>query len=98
MADHIAPNVKFDALNRAWRTFYVAIGFDAALLIGAGLTELLASGDITTTTFWITFGILVGKSVLISFASFLLRLKKAPAEPPAQPTELPVERDNITGL
>lgn len=101
MADHIASNVKFDALNRAWRTFYVAIGFDAALLIGAGLTELLNSADITTAAFWTTFGILVGKSVLISFASFLLRLKKAPAEPPVdKPTDLPktVERDDITGL
>lgn len=99
MADHIAPNVKFDALNRAWRTFYVAIGFDAALLIGAGLTDLLSKMDITSPAFWITFGILVGKSVLISLASFLLRLKKAPAEPPVEkPTDLPVERDNITGL
>lgn len=99
MADHAAPNVKFDALNRMWRTFYVAIGFDAALLIGAGLTELLSSGDITTQTFWITFAVLVGKSVLISLASFLLRLKKAPAEPPVEkPTDLPVERDEITGL
>lgn len=98
MADHVAPNVKFDALNRMWRTFYVAIGFDAALLIGAGLTELLSNGDVTTSAFWITFGVLIGKSVLISLASFLLRLKKAPAEPPAQPTELPVERDDVTGL
>lgn len=98
MADHAASVIRYDALNRAWRTFYVAIGFDAALLIGAGLTELLSKGDITSPTFWATFGILVGKSVLISLASFLLRLKKAPAEPPAQPSELPAERDEITGL
>lgn len=79
MADHAAPApTLWDALNRAWRTFYVAIGLDAALLIGAGLTDLLSTEDITTQTFWVTLGVLVAKSVLASLAAFLLRLKKAP--------------------
>jgi hypothetical protein len=76
--EEIARTVKLDAVNRAWRTFYVAIGFDAALLIGAGLTDLLSTADVTSQAFWIAFGIVVVKSVLISFASYLLRLKKAP--------------------
>jgi hypothetical protein len=79
MSEHAAPAPKlWDALNRAWRTFYVAIGLDAALLIGAGLTDLLSAADITTPAFWGTLGVLVAKSVLASLAAFLLRLKKAP--------------------
>jgi uncharacterized membrane protein SirB2 len=98
MADHIAPNVKFDALNRAWRTLYTAFGADALLLIGVGLLELLNTVEVTAQAFWIGLGVLVVKSVLTALGSYLLRLKKAPAEPPAQPTELPAERDDITGL
>lgn len=79
MTEHAAPTPKlWDALNRAWRTFYVNIGLDAALLIGAGLTDLLTKDDITTPAFWATLGILASKSVLASLAAFLLRLKKAP--------------------
>lgn len=68
-----------DALVRAWRTFYTAIGVDAAVLIGLGLTDLLTTSDITSATFWTTFGILIGKSVLTSLAAFLLRLKVTPS-------------------
>jgi high-affinity Fe2+/Pb2+ permease len=79
MADHAAPSsVKLDALNRAWRTLYTAFGADAALLIGAGLLELLDKVDISTEAFWIGLGILVAKSILTSLGSYLLRLKHAP--------------------
>jgi hypothetical protein len=79
MADHAAPSsVKLDALNRAWRTLYTAFGADAALLIGAGLLELLDKVDISTEAFWIGLGILVVKSILTSLGSYLLRLKHAP--------------------
>ena len=86
MADHaVIPTVgvKLDALNRAWRTLYVAFGADAALLIGAGLLQLLDKVDISTQAFWIGLGLLVVKSVLSAFGSYLLRLKVAPkALPP----------------
>lgn len=73
-------NQKFlDALVRAWRTFYVGIGIDAAGMIGLGLTDLLTTADISSEAFWIAFGILVGKSVLASLAAFLLRLKVTPS-------------------
>lgn len=84
MADHAAPvSVKLDALNRAWRTLYTAFGADAALLIGAGLLEMLDKVDISTKAFWIGFGVLVVKSLLTAFGSYLLRLKKAPRVDPA---------------
>jgi len=79
MAEHAAPvSVKTDALNRAWRTLYTGIILDALVLIGTGLTSLLTEHDITTQAFWVTFGILIGKSLLTSLGSFLLRLKVAP--------------------
>lgn len=82
MADHVAPtSVKMDALNRAWRTLYTGIILDALVLIGMGLNDLLTSADITTQQFWVTFGILIGKSLLTSLGSFLLRLKVAPKQP-----------------
>lgn len=70
--------VKTDALNRAARTLYTAFGADALLLIGAGLLELLNSVEITAQAFWVGLGILVVKSLLTAFGSYLLRLKKAP--------------------
>ena len=83
MAAHVAaPSTVSDALNRAWRTLYAGFILDALVLIGAGLTDLLTSADITTQAFWVTLGVLVVKSVLTSAASFLLRLKVAP-KPPA---------------
>ena len=84
MADHAATtSVKLDALNRAWRTLYTAFGADAALLIGAGLLTLLDKVEISTPAFWTGLGILVAKSVLTAFGSYLLRLKKAPPVDPA---------------
>jgi hypothetical protein len=83
MAGHAAePTVKADALNRAWRTLYTGIILDALVLIGTGLTSLLTEHDITSEAFWITFGILIGKSFLTSLGSFLLRLKVTPKVEP----------------
>lgn len=70
---------QLDALVRAWRTLYTAIGVDAAVLIGLGLTDLLTDADVSSAAFWTTFGILIGKSILTSLAAFLLRLKVTPS-------------------
>ena len=83
MAEHAAPlSVRLDALNRAWRTLYVAFGADAAVLIGAGLLDLLSKDvDVSAPAFWTGAGILVVKSVLSAFGAYLLRLKVAPKPP-----------------
>lgn len=82
MADHIAvkeSGVRTDALIRAARTFYTAIGVDILALIGVGLTDLLNSGTpVTAGAFWSLAGVLVVKSVLTGVASYLLRLKVTP--------------------
>lgn len=86
MPDHAAPtSVKLDALNRAWRTLYTALGADVALLVGTGLLALLDSVEITSQAFWVGLGILVVKSILTALGSYLLRLKKAPRVDP-EPT------------
>lgn len=74
-----AVTVRSDAQSRALSTLWQGIGVDALVLIGLGLTELMAMGDPTSGAFWLTIGILVVKSFLTALASFLVRLK-FPAE------------------
>lgn len=81
MADHaaIASNAKFlDALDRAWRTAWQGFLVDGLSVAGAGLVIMLNDGDLTSPVFWSTAGIMVAKSVAMSFASFLARLKVEP--------------------
>lgn len=82
MADHLvvkSASVSNDALVRAWRTFYTAVGLDILILIGAGLSSLMESGvDVTSGVFWSAAGVLVLKSVFTGLATYLLRLKVTP--------------------
>ena len=85
MADHkaeVASNSKFlDALDRAWRTLWQGFIVDGLATAGGGLVVLLADGDITSPVFWGTVGLLFAKSLAMSFASFLARLKVEPKTP-----------------
>jgi len=81
MADHVAVagNAKFlDALDRAWRTIKQGILLDASVAIGGGLIVLMETGDVTSPVFWSAVGILVAKSLLMSAAAFLHRMKSDP--------------------
>lgn len=81
MGDHVAVpatvTVRSDAWSRAVRTLWIAFGVDAAIMIGTGLTAMLVDADISSKAFWTGLGILVGKSVLSSLASYLVRLRFA---------------------
>lgn len=84
MADHaaVASNAKFlDALDRAWRTAWQGFLLDGLTVAGAGLAVLLADGDLSSPTFWAAAGLMVAKSIAMSFASFLARLKVEPKAP-----------------
>lgn len=84
MADHeaVASNAKFlDALDRAWRTLWQGFILDGLAAAGTGLVVLLADGDLTSPLFWGTVGLLFAKSLAMSFASFLARMKVAPKTP-----------------
>lgn len=108
MADHLVvknDSVSNDALVRAWRTFYTAVGLDILVLIGAGLSSMLDSGvDVTSGAFWVAAGVLVLKSVLTGIGTFLLRLRVTPRNEkdlgPAVVTqaEYPDEELGVSGL
>lgn len=88
MADHEAVpasgSIKLlDALDRAWRTFYAAVGVDLLLALGLGLQQLMVTNDPFTPTFWWLLLALFVKSVLASVASFFLRYAKQPKVPTA---------------
>lgn len=83
----MTPEVTADALDRAWRTLWQGFLVDGLAAAGAGLMILLADGDLTSPVFWTAAGLMVAKSVLTSFASYLARLKSEPrAALPADPT------------
>jgi hypothetical protein len=93
MADHEAPpaasSIKLlDALDRAWRTFYAAVGVDLILAIGLGMQQLMIEQDPFTSAFWWMLLVLVVKSILAAIASFFLRYAKKPAVPTAAESPL----------
>lgn len=84
MADHAKDNSAFlDALDRAWRTMWQGVILDALVAIGGGILLLMETGDLTSPVFWSAVVLLIGKSFVMSGASFLARLKVAPKAPPA---------------
>ena len=78
MADHAAPSIIPDALERAVRTLWQGFIVDGLSVAGAGLVIMLQDGDLTSPLFWSAAGLMVAKSLLVSFASFLARLKSTP--------------------
>jgi hypothetical protein len=80
MADHAAPSVIPDAFERALRTLWQGFIVDGLSVAGTGLVILLADGDLTSPLFWSAAGLMVAKSLAVSFASFLARLKSTPKE------------------
>jgi len=80
LGDHVSVEsiIHSDAVNRAVRTFWQGIGFDAATAIGAGTLILVNNVPVESEVFWQSIGVLVLKSVVVSAASYLARLKLAP--------------------
>lgn len=81
----VATVDRADAVQRALRTLWQGFGVDAAGAIGVGLVLLLTTGDVLSPVFWGAVGVLVVKSLLMSLASYLQRLRKAPAALPEDP-------------
>lgn len=80
MAAHAAPSIMPDAVERAFRTLWQGFIVDGLSVAGAGLVILLADGDLSSPLFWSAAGLMVAKSLAVSFASFLARLKSTPKE------------------
>lgn len=80
MGDHSTTNlVKADARNRALRTLWTALGIDLAVAIGLAASTWIADADVSSPAAWGALGILVTKSLVQAVASYLVRLKVAPA-------------------
>ena len=81
MADHVSTPLpaQVDALQRAARTLWQGIGVDAVATIGAGTIVLVNGGDVMSPIFWSGIAALVVKSVVMSAASYMSRLKLPPA-------------------
>lgn len=82
MADHLAPSVVSDALERAWRTLWQGFIVDGLAAAGTGLVLLLSDADLSSPVFWNLALLMVAKSLAVSFASFLARLKSTPIHGP----------------
>ena len=78
MADHVSPTVLGDAFERAWRTLWQGFIVDGLAAAGTGLVLLLTDADLTSPAFWSLAALMVAKSLAVSFASFLARLKAPP--------------------
>jgi hypothetical protein len=85
MPEHAAPSIIPDAIERALRTLWQGFIVDGLSTAGAGLIILLADGDLMSPLFWSAAGLMVAKSLLVSFASFLSRLKSTPKQSLPQP-------------
>jgi ribose/xylose/arabinose/galactoside ABC-type transport system permease subunit len=82
MADHLAPSVVGDAFERAWRTLWQGFIVDGLAAAGTGLVLLLSDADLSSPVFWNLAALMVAKSLAVSFASFLARLKSTPIHGP----------------
>jgi uncharacterized membrane protein len=81
VADHSAGDYPdwVDAIIRAWRTFYVSVGVDILMAIGAGLLILLdGEVDILSPIFWTGVLTLALRSVVTGIATYWVRLKFPP--------------------
>jgi hypothetical protein len=80
MGDHSFTQspVHADAVNRALRTLWTGFGVDAATAIGAGTLLLVNEVDVNSELFWTSMGVLALKSIVTSFASYLVRLNITP--------------------
>lgn len=70
--------VVLDARNRSWRTFVQGLGTDIFVALGVGAGDM-AGVDLFTQHGWQIIGLSLAKTVIVAGASYLTRLKVAPA-------------------
>lgn len=71
------PVVQADARNRAWRTLVQGLGYDVATAVVLVLVATV--GDLQwTRAYWITLGLAVAKSAVLSGVAYFARLLVKP--------------------
>lgn len=78
MNSSTAP-VKAAATERGVRTLVQGLGIDVAVAVAVVLLAWLPDANLTASEAWLALGVAVGKSVLTAVASYVMRLKAAPA-------------------
>lgn len=68
-----------DAVNRSRRTLTQGLLVDVAIAVATGLLLWLPDADLSSRDAWIVLGTALAKSVLTAVASYVMRLKVAPA-------------------
>lgn len=74
-------DVRADARNRALRTFWQGLGIDVLIAVAAVLLAWADTADLTSREAWAALGLLLAKTLLITAASFVMRLKMPPPAP-----------------
>lgn len=77
--------VKAAAAERGRRTAIQGLAIDVAVAVAVVLLAWLPDADLASSTAWVILGTAVAKSVLTALASYVMRLKVAPAEETAEP-------------
>jgi len=76
--------VKAAATERGRRTLIQGLAIDLGVAVAVVLLAWLPDANLTSGEAWLAVGVAVAKSVLTALASYVMRLKVAPAEETAQ--------------
>lgn len=77
----MTTQVEQAAKERAWRTFKQQFPLDVAVILIPLFIDVLANtSSWGTTTYWITVGVSIGKTVLGILLAYVMRLKSPPKE------------------
>lgn len=77
--------IQAAAAERGRRTIVQGLAIDVAVAVAVVLLAWLPDADLASSTAWVILGTAVAKSVLTALASYVMRLKVAPAEETAEP-------------
>jgi hypothetical protein len=75
------PSVESDARTRAFRTFVQGLAVDVLAAAGVAVAAAISGGISWTQTYWVTFGLALGKSVVTAGLSYIARKVVPPAPP-----------------
>lgn len=93
-----AVQTRAAAQERAVRSFLTGLGLDVVVAVAAALLAWLPAADVSQGTAWLILATTLIKTVLQALASYVLRLKLAPAtevDGAFQITELPPGADPV---
>lgn len=73
------PSVAADAKSRALRTFFQNLAIDVLLAVFGAVSLWLGDADLTSKAAWLGLGVLVGKTVIATAVSYVMRYAVPPS-------------------